>query len=776
MKKILYVFLLLLFTIFVSNSAKAEALSVTWKGSHIPDGSNTGGVGPTNCRATTNNALLDKDSAQDPHDLAFSEDGLQIFIANRAQGGDISDNPLRMNRLGRSFDILSDKMGFDSSSTCDDVDGANPNDVSGGAMSADHVEGIHIANGGSIFFILNTVGVIGKFNLTTPYDISTMTFERKFDTGTVQIDSIHFSRDGSKMYTLNSTSANPIVTTYTLSEPFDISSPTQIHSIDLDTKGIDVSTPAHNQGFDIEFTPDGSAMFILMMNKNVVDNADIPTSKNFIYQFSLSTNYDVSTATNLGSFHIDDVFLNRASGDQDGYPRGFAFSSDGMKLFIADQQHDSDAADHINEFQLECPYGLVSCVTDPASIVGSTVQLSKQNINLNVSTILKRFEWVKRNRNSGNLNSFNINVKTFNPVLTSLKSKLKESKYIRQASISNKKKSNRKSTWSYWSHGDLSIGRYEDTPIEKPKEITTSGITFGADRKFAEDKFFGLAIRYAENHSSTNSIDEIDMESLTLNLYGIAPGDEQRYINAVVGLSLLRFDHKHSGQITGERNGKQIFTAINFRNRDTYGDFNITPSGRLTYGLTHLSDFTNYISAVRPSTDVLYEEDVFENAEIAAGFLFDLKEYNFDGGRVNTNGGLEAVYDLTPDIKLEYSSQGSSDVTILEINNYSKKNIRANLGIETIYLNGFTFSLNYERFQHLDNHRFSHTDSLLIKLGHVKDEDSEFAFNFDPLINNLVKLSYVKDLHGFDIKLNSSYNFDSQIPEYGTDIEVSTSF
>ena len=198
-------FLLFIFFIFSSNSVFAEALSVTWKGSHIPDGSNTGGVGPTNCRATTNNALLDKDSAQDPYDLAFSEDGLQIFIASRASGGDISDNPLRMNRLGRSFDILSDKMGFDSSSTCDDVDGANPNDVSGGALSSDHVEGIHIANGGSIFFTLTTGGVIGKFNLTTPYDISTMTYERKFDTGTVQIDSMHFSRDGSKMFTLNST-------------------------------------------------------------------------------------------------------------------------------------------------------------------------------------------------------------------------------------------------------------------------------------------------------------------------------------------------------------------------------------------------------------------------------------------------------------------------------------------------------------------------------------------------------------------------------------------
>ena len=56
--------------------------------------------------------------------------------------------------------------------------------------------------------------------------------------------------------------------------------------------------------------------------------------------------------------------------------------------------------------------------------------------------------------------------------------------------------------------------------------------------------------------------EEIDMESLTLNLYGIAPGDEQRYINAVIGLSLLRFDHKYESKLTGERNGKQLLQQL----------------------------------------------------------------------------------------------------------------------------------------------------------------------------------------------------------------------
>ncbi len=776
MKKVLAQFFL---SFFLCSFALAEALTLTHRGSIIPGGNNNSIGGFDRECKDINGTLIDVDSSQDPYDVTFSPDGTQVFIANRANSNTTSGNPLRMNRLDTPFDITSDRIKGNVNSDCNDLAGANPNDLAGGDMTfltVDHIEKLHISPDGRIFFILNTIGKIGKYNLSKAYDINTMVYERNFDTGAVTVDSMAFNRDGTKLYTFDVTADVGNITTYSLPGPFDISSQTSINVTSMMDIGV-IDEGSAVQGFDIEFTPDGGAMFILIKNGQSVSNGDDPSKQlNWIYQFRLGTNYDVSTAVKVGRYQLDDIFITRNEGDRVGEPVGMEFSHDGMRLYLTDHDEGGPAVHHIHQFDLECPYGIIECVTDPVSIIGSTVQLSKENINLNVSTIFKRFEWVKRNRDSENLNSFNINVKTFNPVLTSLKSKLKESKYIRQASITNNKKSNRKSTWSYWSHGDISIGRYEDTPIEKPKKITTSGITFGADRKFAEDKFFGLAIRYAESGSGTNSPEEIDMESLTLNLYGIAPGDEQRYINAVIGLSLLRFDHKYESKLTGERNGKQLFTAINFRNKETYGDFNITPSGRITYGLTHLSDFTNYISTVRRSTDVLYEEDVFENAEIAAGFLFDLKEYNFDGGRVNTNGGLEAVYDFTPDVKLEHSSQGSTLVNTVEIDNYSEKNLRANLGFETVYLNGFTFSFNYERFQHLDSHRFSHTDSLLIKLGHIKEEDSEFAFNFDPLINNLVKLSYVKDLHGFDLKLNSSYNFDSPIPEHGTDIEVSTSF
>ena len=81
-----------------------------------------------------------------------------------------------------------------------------------------------------------------------------------------------------------------------------------------------------------------------------------------------------------------------------GMPRGFSFSSDGMKFFLVNREDGAAQVDRITEYELECPYGIVACTSDSASNLGSQVQLAKQNIGLNTSIIFKRFEWIKRNR------------------------------------------------------------------------------------------------------------------------------------------------------------------------------------------------------------------------------------------------------------------------------------------------------------------------------------------------------------------------------------------
>ena len=75
-----------------------------------------------------------------------------------------------------------------------------------------------------------------------------------------------------------------------------------------------------------------------------------------------------------------------------------------MRVFIVDIAGDaSNGIDQINSYQLECPYGLVACVSDPTASISSQVELAKQNITQNISVIFKRFEWIKRNRDNARI-------------------------------------------------------------------------------------------------------------------------------------------------------------------------------------------------------------------------------------------------------------------------------------------------------------------------------------------------------------------------------------
>ena len=771
---------LVLFSLFFSSLALAAALSVTWKGALIPGGNNNGG--PGNCTATINGVALNLDRTQDPHDVVFSDDGLQVFTANKSANSSIDSNQLSMNRLGTPNEILTDKIGNDANATCADIDGANPGVISGGEMGTAGV-GLHIGNGGSTFFVLDGNGDIGKFNLSTPYDIGTMSYETKVDFA-VTIDSMHFSRDGTKLFTLDVTFDDPVVTTYSLPAPFDISSTTQIHQVDLDTKGIDVSAVGKDHGVDIEFNPDGSAMFILMTNVNTANN-------NFVYQFSLGKNYDVSTAVKVGRWDMDDVFLNRGSGDLDGAPRGMGFSSDGMKLFVVEIKSGT-GVDQINQFDLECPYGLAVCVSSASASVSSQVELSNQNISLNVSTIFKRFEWIKRNRKNENLSSHNININYPNPLLKSLVSKFEPSLKNNLASlVSNtlNKEEKKKSKWSSWSIVDVSIGDFEETLLDKAKGIKTKGITIGSDRKIGDNKFFGLAVRYSDSASNIRrSVQNVDLQSLTLNIYGTVPTINNQYINTVLGLSALRFDNKYSGTTSGERNGKQAFASINYRTKNAYSKLNITPTGKLTYGVTQLSEFTDFISQAmdRPGQDIRFHEDTFVSGEFAGGLLFEMEKYEEDGKTFQPMGGIEIIYDLSDDITYKYQNVGSTSVNKETINKYSKKKLKTNIGFEQIAENGLTIFFDYQRIINLNDKRCVNTETdcdrtfinenFIIKISNSKEEDTQFAFDFDPLSNNSAKLSYVKDINNFNLKLNSNMNLFTKISDYGANIEVSNKF
>ena len=772
----------ILFGMYFSTLAIASTLSVQFIGALIPGGNNNTPIGNTpqqQCRGNnTSNSLMNTDRTTSPSDIEFNDDGSFVYTSNSSMSG-MSNNSISQNKLLENYQILSDAIRL-GTFNCDHLKGADPRSQSG-FVSGNKTQDIEIHQNGRLFFFLDDSQKLTKFTASTPYDLNTLTFNGHTDLNG-EDDSIEFNKDGTQIFALNSGSGNVHVATYQLPGPYDISSITEIESIDLVNFGIEDIDGENEIGQDIEFNSDGSVMFVM------VGNSDI--EQEYIYHFDLGIKYDVSTAVKAGRFHVGAIFMNRAAGDRFGNPGGFGFSRDGMNLYLLDGKT-STGVHQINQYKLDCPYGLVKCSSETSASVASQVELANQNISLNVTTIFKRFEWIKRNRDNEDLTSHNININYPNPLLKSLASKLEPSfKNNLAVLVSNNQRNEekKKSKWSSWSLVDLSIGDYKEMYLDRGKGIKTKGITFGSDRKIGDDKFFGLALRYGNGASNIRrTVQNVDLESLTLNLYGIVPTNNNQYINTVLGLSALRFDNEYLGNLSGERNGKQAFASINYRTKNAYSKFNITPTGKLTYGVTKLSEFTDFISkaADRPATDIRFHEDTFESGEFAGGLLFEMDKIEKEGATTQPMGGIEIIYDLADDNTYKYSNVGSTVVNKETINSYSNKKLKTNIGLEHIVENGFTIFFDYENIMSLDNcERCIHSgvsqnfnnETFIIKISKSKEENTQFAFDFDPLSNNLANLSYSKHTGNFNYKLNSKINLLSRIPDYGANIQISGNF
>ena len=211
---------LVLFSLFFSSLALAAALTVTWVDGRIPSGN-------ANCTSSQTGDSLVNDRTTDPHDVQFSDDGLQVFTANLTMQSNLN---LSMNKLSTPFDLTSVKTD-NGSNDCDDLDGFAPAVTASGAMNV-VLENIQIVSSGGKFFILDKNGELGRFDLSTPNDFSTATYVGKLSFSNEK-DSFALNRDGTKVFTLNSTDNAPVVTTWSLPGPYDVSSKTKISELDL---------------------------------------------------------------------------------------------------------------------------------------------------------------------------------------------------------------------------------------------------------------------------------------------------------------------------------------------------------------------------------------------------------------------------------------------------------------------------------------------------------------------------------------------------------------
>ena len=683
--------------------------------------------------------------------VTLSNDGTKIFFVRYNE----NFASLLQYTFTKPFDVSSkdttSEVSFNLYAGSDDLDNNSIQDLT-------------FNNDGTKLFVIDEVGGMNIHTLSVPFDLSGTVTQDADDgidwrtkltplDGNIRSHGIRFSNDGKKMFLFEAFvtgSHETGVVGYNLSTPYLPSSATSIEELDIQ------SDFAHSgiaiQGID--FDDDGTRLYIQSGASNLA-NYDFVVYK-------LSTPYDVSTAKKVGTMkNFDD-----ASRTGTIRPVGLAFSSDGMKFYQSTWNDNT-----VVEYDLSCPFGIIICETDPVSNVGAQVEFAKNVVHLNKRDVFKRFEWLRRNEKNSNLNSNGINLNIYNPILASSADRLKNK-------FAKKKNTQKKSDWSYWSQGDISIGRVGDTAKQKPKEVKSNGIMFGGDKKVGENKFIGAAIRFGIDDVDIISSGgtEFDNKSLTLNLYNSSPLNKKSNIDSLVGLSYLKVDQLHRGQIVGERNGKQIFTAFNLKSRSGYGKFNITPKSSFDFGVTQLSAYSDFGPSGSNSVDT-YKEHTFATGNISTGFTFDnFKEFN--GISITRNGSFEYVADITPNTDSKFKNNHDNVFVTNSIEKHTLHNVIANIGFEAIFDNNATFGFNYERFQGLDENS-SHYDSMFIKLSFRRDEENQLAFSIEPLGNNdagNASIIYKRNFNGFDIKFDTNYNLFSKIEDYGLNLKISSVF
>ena len=204
-------------------------------------------------------------------------------------------------------------------------------------------EGIAFSTDGTKMYIVGyNPDDVYEYSLSTPWSLDSAAYTGTSFSVIEQAtfpQGIAFSTDGTKMYISDGDNDN--VYEYSLSTPWSLASASYTGtSLDISEQD---TTPS-----GIAFSTDGTKMYIVGYNPDDV------------YEYSLSTPWSLASASYTGtSLDIS---------EQDPFPQGIAFSTDGTKMYMVGFGNDS-----VYEYSLSTPWSLAS-----ADYTGTNFSLTAQ--------------------------------------------------------------------------------------------------------------------------------------------------------------------------------------------------------------------------------------------------------------------------------------------------------------------------------------------------------------------------------------------------------------
>ena len=229
-----------------------------------------------------------------PSSVVFKPDGLKMYVA-----GSTTDNIYQYS-LSSAWDVSTtsyDNVSFSVSSQA-----GQPYLQFGD-------------DGAKLYVSDNTSDTIYQYSLSTAWDISSASYDSvSFSTSSQDTvpQGIFIKPDGTKLYLVGF--GNDTVFQYSMSTAWDLS------SIAYDSVSFSFLSQ-ETQGRSVFFSPEGTKMYI------------VGTDSDTVYQYTLSTAWDVSSAS------YDSVSFSVSS--QETVPLGLTFKSDGSKMYVVGSGNDT---------------------------------------------------------------------------------------------------------------------------------------------------------------------------------------------------------------------------------------------------------------------------------------------------------------------------------------------------------------------------------------------------------------------------------------------------
>ena len=628
-------------------------------------------------------------------DMAFSSNGLHIFIINRGLNN-VDNDALWRYDLTKPFDV----------STCTLAQEKDPDVLEAlngwRSGSIEHYHKRHHAQG----LAINPDGTKIFISFNTTRDIAGKSSIRE----------------------------------YSLSTPYDISTLTHV-----DSAGILLPNSAPSSNPDaLSLSADGKKIFIVYHGTDDSDST--------VEQYSLSSPYDTTDFNLDGALNVNDLVSDKSLTQG----RAIAFSAKGFKMFVSDDHNlDSDpSTEAIYEFNLACPFNLFggTCASiaednDRMGMAEAQIELANRTVKLSTNSALNRLKWIRRNKDKQNLSNQNIKLNFSNNLLSSLK-ELPISSFKK---ISSSENSNNNKNYFYWSEGSISLGRVGDTSLSSMKKAKTEALTFGFD-KFTDDySLKGLAFRFGDDNVDVgNSGSRLDSNTYNITYYSTSPvQDDTKLIDKIFGIGKIRsslLTIVDGEGIIADRTGNQIYGTVKLKDEFIKGKLTLIPSGQFDFAHTILKGYQESGNAGIIVNDQHVRTRNFR-AAIAAVEDLSKKNYSF-----KRHGKIEYIAELDRSSNFKYTYVEDKSVKFNDtLHTGALHNLNAEVGVDIIFPEHYSIFIIYERNQAFET---GHTDNLYVALGYLPHKDTEIAFTINGSENLMSEFEIKKDINGFDLIFN----------------------